>query len=77
MAAFDLALLDLHMPDMDGLEVAALLRRTKGGRSVPIVAVTADTVEEAARKVAAAGIQGCVTKPVVFEELLGTMRAAL
>lgn len=70
----DLVVLDLGLPDIDGLEVA---RRIRAFSKVPIIVLT---VEEAlASKVAAldAGADDYVTKPFAMEELLARMRATL
>lgn len=70
----DLVVLDLGLPDIDGLEVA---RRIRAFSKVPIIVLT---VEDAlASKVAAldAGADDYVTKPFAMEELLARMRAAL
>lgn len=70
----DLVVLDLGLPDIEGLEVA---RRIRAFSEVPIIVLT---VEEAlASKVAAldAGADDYVTKPFAMEELLARMRATL
>jgi len=70
----DLVLLDLGLPDIDGVEVVSRLRTSS---SVPVIVLPAREAESA--KVAAldAGADDYVTKPVGMEELLARMRAAL
>ena len=70
----DLIILDLGLPDMDGVEVCRLLR---DGRSTPIVVLSARGAE--ADKVGAldAGADDYVTKPFGSEELLARIRVAL
>ena len=70
----DLIILDLGLPDMDGIEVCRLLR---DGRSTPILVLSARGAE--ADKVAAldAGADDYVTKPFGSEELLARIRVAL
>src|SRR5436190_23085042 len=69
-----LVILDLGLPDLDGLEVC---RRLREGRNVPIVVLSARGAER--DKVAAldAGADDYVTKPFGSEELLARVRAAL
>ncbi|MHC1791305.1 ATP-binding protein [Solidesulfovibrio sp.] len=72
---FDLVLMDIEMPSMDGLTAARLIRA--GGRpdapvrnpGVPIVAVTAHVSQEARQACAAAGMDGYIGKPISFDAL--------
>ena len=70
----DLVILDLGLPDMDGIEVTRLLREWS---TIPIIILTVQ--EQEAAKVAAldAGADDYVTKPFGMGELLARMRAAL
>jgi two-component system KDP operon response regulator KdpE len=70
----DLVILDLGLPDLDGVEVC---RRLREGRNLPIVVLSARDAER--DKVAAldAGADDYVTKPFGSEELLARIRAAL
>jgi PAS domain S-box-containing protein len=68
----DVALLDLQMPEMDGLEVTATVRdweRTAGGH-LPIVAMTASTLQHDPDRCLAAGMDRFVTKPIARDLLL-------
>jgi len=70
--AYDLVLLDLHMPVADGFEVARFLRgpgRPPGNEGVPILALTADAFEETRHKAKAAGMDDFLAKPYSFEDL--------
>jgi CheY-like chemotaxis protein len=70
---FDLVLMDLQMPEMDGLRAARLIRareKVQGGR-VPIVAVTANALQGERERCLAAGMDGYLAKPVRGPELLG------
>jgi signal transduction histidine kinase/CheY-like chemotaxis protein len=66
---YDLVLMDNHMPGMDGLECARLLRAKHGARVNAIVAVTADAMAEARERCLDAGMDDVLTKPILEEEL--------
>lgn len=67
---FDVILMDVRMPGMDGLEASRQIRRQAQRPYVPIIAVTADTLAEDASACLAAGMDSHVTKPVSRERLL-------
>jgi two-component system sensor histidine kinase RpfC len=70
-ARFDLVLMDVNMPIMNGIEATKLYRFSSLGQPhVPIVALTADTTPEAARRCMEAGMDACVTKPIEPAKLL-------
>ncbi|MDE1171209.1 MAG: response regulator [Verrucomicrobium sp.] len=60
----DLLLLDLQLPEMDGLTLARLLKADEGIRPFPIVALTAHAMKGDAEKAFAAGCDGYITKPI-------------
>jgi two-component system, sensor histidine kinase RpfC len=67
---FDIALLDLHMPVMGGVEAAKLARFMATGSSrMPIVALTADATPEARAECEEAGMDACLTKPIDTRKL--------
>ena len=69
--AFDLLLLDIHMPELDGFQVAEAIRereRTVGGH-LPIIALTARSQKEDRERCLAAGMDDFLTKPVRPGEL--------
>ena len=68
---FDVVLMDVQMPDMDGLEATAAIRRveTPTGEHIPIVAMTAHAMQGDRDRFLAAGMDGYVAKPVRPHEL--------
>ena len=61
---FALVLMDMQMPEMDGLEATQLIRRMSGGRDLPILAMTGNAFEDDRRACLAAGMNEYVAKPV-------------
>jgi CheY-like chemotaxis protein len=71
---FDLVLMDIHMPVMDGLSSARQIRALTGARGqVPIVALTADVMNDAAEQAMAAGMNAFLSKPLQKTQLLAVM----
>lgn len=67
--AFDVILMDLHMPDMDGVEAASRIGRLGLPRMPRIIAVTADVSTSARERLAGAGITKIVSKPILINAL--------
>lgn len=73
--AYDLVLMDMQMPVMDGSEATAEIRAMAGERSkVPIVALTADAVPEHRAAYLAAGLDEVLLKPIDWDVLNQTIR---
>jgi PAS domain S-box-containing protein len=71
-AKFDLILMDVQMPEIDGFEATAAIRKieqTKGGH-VPIIAMTAHALKGDREHCLAVGMDGYIAKPIHVEELL-------
>jgi PAS domain S-box-containing protein len=77
--AFDLLLTDIHMPGMDGIEAARAIRKgeaEQGKPRTPIVALTADVLEDGKHSCQEAGMDGFLAKPVnpaELDEMLRTL----
>jgi CheY-like chemotaxis protein len=75
---FDLILMDIRMPRMDGVEATRAIRALNGpAASVPIIALTANADPEDAQGYIACGMHAVVEKPIKPERLLQAMNAAL
>ena len=72
---FDLLMLDVHMPELDGFEVVRAIRdreRTAGGH-LPVIALTARSRKEDRERCLGAGMDDFLTKPISASELLGAI----
>lgn len=77
---FDLVLMDLQMPEVNGLEAAIMIREGHGGKTnqgVPIIAMTAHVLDEYRQQCFDAGMNGFLTKPVEFEALAREIASAM
>ena len=70
--AFDAVLLDINLPDINGLEVARIIREQHP--SIPIIALTANAHKSDKEQSLKAGIRYHLVKPVTFQELKNTLR---
>mgnify|MGYP003335873458 FL=1 len=80
-SAFDLVLMDVQMPEMDGLATTRALRSLPEGKVIPIIAMTASALEEDSERCLAAGMDAFLSKPIDEERLIEvvttTMRARM
>ena len=74
---YDLILMDIQMPHMDGYEATRAIRRLPNGGQIPIVAMTANAFEEDRQAAFAAGMNGHVAKPIEIAKLVKTLRGIL
>jgi CheY-like chemotaxis protein/HPt (histidine-containing phosphotransfer) domain-containing protein len=76
---FDAVLMDLQMPEMDGLQATAAIReweRTAGGH-IPVIAMTAHAMTGDRERCTAAGMDGYIAKPIRMDDVLSSLDAAV
>jgi signal transduction histidine kinase/CheY-like chemotaxis protein/HPt (histidine-containing phosphotransfer) domain-containing protein len=75
---FDLVLMDIAMPEMDGLEATRQIRmKWKDAKMPPIIALTAHVMDAIKEEVEVVGIDTVLSKPIPFEELKHALEVAL
>ncbi len=71
---FDLVLMDIEMPELDGLSATKKIRKSKHFASLPIVALTSSTKKEDIVKILKSGMNGYIFKPVALGRLYNAFR---
>jgi two-component system chemotaxis response regulator CheY len=75
--AFDLAIVDINMPLMDGLKLVSLLRSDPKSKHIPVVIVSTEGNSETKRRAEALGVNAYLTKPIVSGHVFRTVKALL
>jgi two-component system cell cycle response regulator DivK len=70
----DLVLMDIQLPDLDGVQALRQLRADERTAAIPVLAVTAQAMQGDREQFLAAGFDGYVSKPVNVRELVGIVR---
>jgi CheY-like chemotaxis protein len=74
---YDLILMDMSLPELDGWEATRRVRQAEANRHVPIIGLTAHAMSGDREKALAAGCDDYDTKPVELDRLLGKIQALL
>jgi signal transduction histidine kinase len=72
---FDIILMDVNMPEMDGLKATRIIRELPNGKRVPIIGLTAHISDDIRKKCLEAGMTEYMTKPIDWSRLLGFLQA--
>ncbi|MDL2316683.1 response regulator, partial [Desulfovibrio sp. OttesenSCG-928-A18] len=75
--AFDLVLMDIQMPEMDGYQATQALRSDPAHQGLVIIAMTAHAMVEERERCLEAGMQAHITKPIDLDRLYGTLAVFL
>lgn len=73
----ELILMDIQLPDMDGLQATALLKGDAATREIPVIALTALAMKGDEERIRAAGCDGYIAKPLSYPGFLATVAAQL
>ncbi|CAM3046878.1 response regulator [Pseudomonas floridensis] len=73
----DLILMDIQLPEMDGLKATSLLKNNPATAAIPVVALTAMAMKEDEEKIRLAGCNAYIIKPLRYKELYRVIDALL
>jgi two-component system cell cycle response regulator DivK len=73
----DLILMDLQLPDMDGLTATRRIRSDAQIRTVPVIALTPFAMKGDAEKMREAGCDGYITKPIRYQDFLAEVETVV
>jgi len=74
---FDLVVIDINMPVMDGLKLAGMVRKNEMHKDTPILIITTQANDEDRRKAAELGVNQYLTKPVQAQQIVDTVKQLL
>lgn len=75
--SFDLAVVDINMPLMDGLKLIHLIRQDEKNKDIPVVIISTESSQETKRRAEALGISAYITKPIMSGHVLRTIKSLL
>lgn len=71
----DLVLMDLNLPEMDGITAAKLLKINNACKDVPVIAITASAMKGEEEKILAEGFDGYISKPIEIKKFIKDVAA--
>jgi len=74
---YDLILMDLYMPNLDGLNATKKIRKLSGGQDIPVIALTSNKNKEIVKKWANYGLKGYIIKPSTKNEITDMVKTVL
>ncbi len=74
---YDLAMVDINMPLMDGLKLISLLRREELNKDIPVIIISTEGGVEVREKAEALGVDAYITKPVMARDVLARVKSLL
>jgi two-component system chemotaxis response regulator CheY len=74
---FDLAIVDINMPVMDGLKLISLIRQDPKNQNIPVVVVSTEGQSEVKQRADALGVSAYITKPIMAGHVLSTVKSLL
>ena len=73
----DLILMDIQLPDIDGITALGEIRKDSALDAVPVLAVSASVMPDEQQKIVTSGFDACVTKPINLKQFLETVQRFL
>jgi two-component system cell cycle response regulator DivK len=73
----DLVLMDIQLPDIDGIEALRRIRAERAADAIPVVAVSASVMPDDQQKIITSGFDAFVTKPINLKQFLDTVQRFL
>ena len=73
----DLVLMDIQLPDMDGIAALGEIRKDPGLDALPVLAVSASVMPDEQQKIVASGFDAFITKPIALKPFLETVQRFL
>ena len=73
----DIVLMDIQLPEMDGIECMQILKKDHKGEKTPMIALTASAMKEDEKRFCAQGFTGYISKPITVRDIAGEIRRFL